>query len=375
MKTEKTDNTGNPITVALHKNAPYLWAEPAQMVFGFLDAYDSSDDKNLHIFVHTCESCLEQGDFKYCEWKSNGRKPASRVNIAKALIYKALYNIPTTKELVRQLKQSTFLARLCGWSSPGKVPSEASFSRVFKEITDHGYADEWFSRIIERNLKGVAVRSVSYDSAPVLVHAAAKTPEQKEIDKAKNPPPEKGRLAEQLEQEPNEALENLPHDCDFGQKIDSNGKKKVWKGGKLHIGVCEFGIPVVTAFTSASLHDSQVIIPMVKVAARRLPHKYDLADAAYDSKLIRMNSSNLGMTAIIDRNKRKSKTPPPEMTAEEKKIYNDRSGAERYFSQHLDWHGGRNIRVKDPAKVATHLLFGTIIIAMKQILIAALIIS
>ena len=52
----------------------------------------------------------------------------------------------------------------------------------------------------------------------------------------------------------------------------------------------------------------------------------------------------------------------------EREVYRDRSGAERFFSHLLESHGGRTVRVRAPAKVALHLLLGTIVVAVEQML-------
>ena len=44
------------------------------------------------------------------------------------------------------------------------------------------------------------------------------------------------------------------------------------------------------------------------------------------------------------------------------------SAAERFFSHLLESHGGRTVRVRAPAKVALHLLLGTIVVAVEQML-------
>ena len=43
-----------------------------------------------------------------------------------------------------------------------------------------------------------------------------------------------------------------------------------------------------------------------------------------------------------------------------------RSAAERVFSHLLDAHGGRNVRVRAPKKIALHILLGIIVIAVEQ---------
>ena len=42
--------------------------------------------------------------------------------------------------------------------------------------------------------------------------------------------------------------------------------------------------------------------------------------------------------------------------------------AERFFSHLLESHGGRTVHVRAPAKVSLHLLLGTIVVAIEQML-------
>jgi len=66
--------------------------------------------------------------------------------------------------------------------------------------------------------------------------------------------------------------------------------------------VIDGDIPVSSILTSASLHDSQVAIPLAQMSAERIVNLYDLADAAYDAKEIREMSARLGHVPIIDDN-------------------------------------------------------------------------
>lgn len=56
-----------------------------------------------------------------------------------------------------------------------------------------------------------------------------------------------------------------------------------WKGYKTHMDTADGGLPVNVLTTSASLHDSQVAIPMMRTSAERVTSLYDLMDSAYDA--------------------------------------------------------------------------------------------
>ena len=65
------------------------------------------------------------------EWCGTGRKPASRLALAKTFIAKAVWNIPITSGLINRIKASPNLRRLCGWDSISDIPHESIFSRAF----------------------------------------------------------------------------------------------------------------------------------------------------------------------------------------------------------------------------------------------------
>ncbi len=95
---------------------------------------------------------------------------------------------------------------------------------------------------------------------------------------------------------------DLPNACNVGTKHNSKGYKTSWIGYKLHIDASDGGIPVSCILSSASLHDSQVAIPLAEMTNQRVSNCYDLMDAAYDSPLIKAHSQTLGHVPLIDEN-------------------------------------------------------------------------
>ena len=64
-------------------------------------------------------------------WSGLGRPMKDREKMLRAFFLKAVYDFPTTKGLIENLKTNPSLRRLCGWEYRGEVPSEATFSRAF----------------------------------------------------------------------------------------------------------------------------------------------------------------------------------------------------------------------------------------------------
>jgi len=64
-------------------------------------------------------------------------------------------------------------------------------------------------------------------------------------------------------------LEDSPKVCDVGTKMNSKGYKKSWIGYKLHIDAADGHIPISCVLTSASVHDSQVTLPLAELSSQR----------------------------------------------------------------------------------------------------------
>lgn len=346
------------------RNFLRLWSEVAQGMFPFMREEFGELDEMDRIFVTVCESVVKPEAFEYAKWKGIGRPTTSRTSVFKAFLFKALYDIPTTRELARRLCRDVRARRLCGWNSAGDVPSEGQFSVVNKEFAERGFAERWFDDYVRTYVEGDLNATVSYDSAPITVRAKAENAKRmlEELDPDQPTPP--SRLEWQAGEDADTALAELPQNCDWGCKRDAHGKPKHWKGGKVHAAVTRDGIPVAVAYTSASLHDSQVMIPLVKKASERMEHGFDLADAAYDAEAIRGASVEEGNVPVIDANSRRGERR--HMTDTEREVYRDRGTDERFFSHLLDSHGGRHVRVRTPKKVFQHLMYGVLVISVEQ---------
>jgi len=270
------------------------------------------------------------------------------------------------------------LRRLCGWETLGKVPSESTFSRAFDQFARDGRPQAIHKALIKTHYGETLAGHISRDAT--AIHAREKAePKPKRPPEAKGgkrgrrrkdappaPPPEPKRLQQQLERDPEANLADLPTVCDWGCKKNSQSKKECWRGYKLHLDVIDGDIPVSAILTSASLHDSQVAIPLAQMSAERIVNLYDRADAAYDAREIREISARLGHVPIIDDNPGRGEKR--EFSPAEAVRYRERSAAERVNAHLHEQHGGRHVRVRGPVKVAAHLAFGLVVIAAEQML-------
>ena len=102
-----------------------------------------------------------------------------------------------------------------------------------------------------------------------------------------------------------------------------------------------------TILSSASLHDSQVAIPLMQ--RERATVLYDLVDSGYDAGEIKDFSRRLGHVPIIDCNKRRGEYIP--FAPAEQRRYCKRSTVERGNSDFKDNYSARHVRVKGHWKV------------------------
>lgn len=128
----------------------------------------------------------------------------------------------------------------------------------------------------------------------------------------------------------------------------------------------EDGLPLCAVTTAASVHDSQVAIPLLHLTARRVTALYDLLDAGYDAAGIRAVSRALGHVPIIPVANRPT-APAPEWEPDRAQHYTGRTVAERFNSDLKDNHGGEQVRVRGPWKVHAHLMFGVLVIVAEML--------
>lgn len=350
-------------------------------VIGPLSAKDKS-------FVKVCALLSLEKQVEACGWKGNGRPPKSHLKMAHAFVAKALWNIPTTKALIGQLKQNTTLRRLCGWEDgPRSVPSESIFSRAFALFADIGLGERAHQTLIGTHLGKEVIWHAATDSTaiearekavkepqvePASQAASINTPKRKRGRPRKGqepPPPEPTRLQRHLLGTLAANLQDLPEVwCNYGCKTNSQGNTDYWRGYKLHLVTGDGDIPLCAYLSSASLHDSQAAIILEQSVAERTGAVfYQLKDSAYDAQAIRAHSVKMGSIPIIEKRDYRSPESIP-MEPDRARHYNARSGVERNNSDLKDNHGGRSLRVRGAAKVMTHLMFGILVMSAEALI-------
>jgi len=294
--------------------------------------------------------------------------------MARAFVAKILYRLPTTSDLIRALLATENLRGICGFGAK-ILPSEATFSRAFAEFSDGQLASQVHDSMVQDYLADELIGHISRDSTAIVGR-------EKPAKKAKEPkkPRKRGRPAKGEQREPAvekrldrqvalsavEAIQELPTCCDRGTKKNAQGYKTSWNGYKLHLDINDVGLPISALVTSASVHDSQVAIPLIKQTSNKVTYLYDLMDAAYDAKRINEICRQCGHVPIIDKNARGKEVIP--MVPHEAVRYKIRSSVERANSRLKEDFGASNIMVKGHSKVAQHLMFGVIVLFADQLL-------
>lgn len=346
----------------------------------------------------------------------NGRPSKDRQSIARAFLAKSVYGFLHTRQLLEVLANDATLRRLCGWNHASQIPHESTFSRAFAEFANSQLATAAHEALIRSTLSNQLIGHICRDSSAIHSRerfpthpapAQAPTPKKKKAPKknnkkdAKAKPQQKEkkqkakntkrflqetdaqraaretRIEKQLRAKSvAEMLKDIPTACDLGGKAGNNGHTKWWRGYKLHLDVADGNIPISALITAASVHDSQVAIPLIHMTSARVSYLYDVMDSAYDAKAIRTASQENKHQPIIQPKtwpKPKTELPcriklQPEMDPAHQERYKIRTTVERSFSRLKDEFLSSQIRVRGPKKVMAQMMFGVLALTVAQLL-------
>jgi hypothetical protein len=333
---------------------------------------------------------------------STGRPAKDRAALSVAFAAKAVLNLPTTRDLIDRLRVDETLRQLCGWSSAAALPHESKFSRAFAEFAETELPQQLHAEVIAATQQQRIIGHIARDSTaiPAREHfpeAAKQKAAKKRSQKAKARGSKRGRkkgsrggfarvkacdrgtrIERQRHQKLDRMLKELPRECDIGAKKNSQGQEQYWRGYKLHLDVADGQLPVSAVLTSASVHDSQVAIPLMTLTSQRVIHLYELMDSAYDADAIHQHSRQLNHVPIIAphprRGTKKSSRmpkvfpgkPTPQLTWAQQERYKTRTMSERVNARLKDEFGAGHLRVRGAAKVMAHLMFGVLALTVDQ---------
>jgi len=318
--------------------------------------------------------------------------PKHREEMARAFVAKQVYNIQTTRDLIERLKIDRTLRVICGWRHHNEIPSESKFSRVFKEFSQQRIATKAHDVFIEKYLSETLFFYHSIDATAVELREKA-VKQKKEIKpkrrqgrprKGEELPPKKPSILQQQEHmnDAEEMLSLIKTECNTSIKQNSKGNRHRWIGGKLHLSVVDGDIPITALYSSATVHDSSLALPLIKLSSEKVSYLYDLADAAYDNKIIKSYSQKQHHRPIIDVNPKNSKKLKTQiaLAKSEKRIlsalnlynnsddlnYNQRSSVERVNAYLKDSYGCSKIYYQGAQKVASVFAFAVLSVCITQ---------
>jgi hypothetical protein len=337
-----------------------------------------------------------------------GRPAKDRTALATAFVAKAILNLPTTRDLMDRLRVDGELRQLCGWRTVQALPHESKFSRAFAEFAMGQLPQQLHEAVVHSTQNQRLIGHIARDSTaiPAREHVPEALMEQKRTahqhkhrnqgkGKGKRGRP-KGSLGQarverkaktsergkRIQRQPHQKLDamlaDLPRQCDIGVKQTKEGNQQSWRGYKLHLDVADGQVPISAVLTSASVHDSQVAIPLMTMTSQRVDYLYELMDSAYDADDIHAHSHKLNHVPIIATHPRRGSKQPsqlpkafpaqpaPEMTWAQQERFKERTMIERVNGRLKDEFGARHLRVRGAAKVMAHLMFGVLALTVDQ---------
>jgi hypothetical protein len=294
-----------------------------------------------------------------------------------------------------RLRVDEALRTFCGWPRACALPHESKFSRAFAEFAATQLPQQLHEAVIAATQSQRLVGHIARDSTAIPARerfpeeviakkrAARQSPKRRKgAPKGAHARKKAGERGTRIERQRNQKLErmlsDLPNACDIGAKKNSQGNEQYWRGYKLHLDVADGQIPISAVLTSASVHDSQVAIPLMMLTSQRVTHLYELMDSAYDAAAIHAHSRQLNHVPIIAPHGRRGTKKPsqlpklfpdkptPQLTWAQQERYKVRTMSERVNARLKDEFGASHIRVRGAAKVMAHLMFGVLALAVDQ---------
>jgi transposase len=251
-----------------------------------------------------------------------------------SLIVRIVERIPTIKDLVKRLKSDIMFRLDCGFLLSEPMPSEASFSRLVKKISDSTVLQDIQQQLLQRAIDEGFIQDDTIAIDATHIEARDQAPPKQE-DQPKPEPKKRGRKTKQereawLEQKQQEEAEKpiyekeiaaqldesydilqyeMPLDPQWGIKKNSKEKNVFWYGFKGHLAVGTqsqyiFG----SLLSSGNLNDGKAAIPLLKGMDALFPtysFKFATMDAGYDYEPIYKQVREAKAHSIIAYNRRR----------------------------------------------------------------------
>jgi len=296
-----------------------------------------------------------------------GQPSAERAALARALVAKAVLNLPNTAALI----EKTFVDQLVG-----RTPRDSRAIETSQKVIKAEKQDATGPYTACRHGRTLAHR---HRMSLRRLCSARKFPPQQREERPKEPT----RRERQPKMRLGEMRDDLPKHCAIGTKRNVKGQKDSWIGYKLHLDVADGGVPFTAILTSASLHVDQVAIPLATATAAVVKNPYDLMVADSDATTPRLTVNSWGTS----QSSRPILAPDPrgrggmeEAKQEQKRqrcvghlmaeyiCFNELGMIDRVNGRLKEGGGGRPVRVRSNEKLLCDRMFGLLALKVDQLL-------
>ena len=120
-------------------------------------------------FVAVGQTCDPQSHLNPYRWVGNGCPPASRLALCKAFITKAVWNFPTTRDLIDAVCHRPTLRRLCG-TRPAKDDRPTAYAQSLQTTPRRGFdrSASLFRKVFQRFCKRLHIPA-SFSQSPSVI--------------------------------------------------------------------------------------------------------------------------------------------------------------------------------------------------------------
>lgn len=150
------------------KNLPWVYSTIQMKLFPVLEEEIGERSGKMQEFIRVVELVKP---FRFItsamRWSELGRPMQSRENMLRAFFLKSIYNLATTKVLIENLRTNPSWRYLCGWKYRNQVPSEATFSRAFKEFFEAKILDRIHEAIIKEQYQNKIISHANIYSTAI----------------------------------------------------------------------------------------------------------------------------------------------------------------------------------------------------------------
>jgi len=250
-----------------------------------------------------------------------------------SLFERIIERIPTIKDLVKRLREDILFRLDCGFFLSESIPSEASYSRFIRKLSQSTAMEEMFQQVVMRAWEEgfMADDTIAIDATHIEARDQAPTKEEK----VPSPPKKRGRkakherdawLLEQQQEEEKKSIfekkiadqlpvsyemlrQQMPISPQWGVKHNSEGKHVYWYGYKGHFAVGTKSQYILEALlSSGSMNDGKAAIPLLKgiqTHVQGYSFNHATMDAGYDYEPIYQELRKRKVHAVIAYNRRR----------------------------------------------------------------------